>query len=182
MTSFNPPVTAQLHTQPEPHLCWLLDKLVDWIINETCSQTCFTLQSDFPQVIIYFYVPVVMEEMRGSFQALRHVGPSRIIPPSPCSSSWTTEPPAVIMASGYPTPFEGAGEVKEGFLCPLCLKDLQSFFQLQGHYEEEHSGDDRQIRGQLKSRSGCIASDYIFIFSSLNYFYIKNKQITATFE
>ncbi|XP_037539887.1 rabenosyn-5 [Nematolebias whitei] len=55
------------------------------------------------------------------------------------------------MASGYPTPFEGAGEVKEGFLCPLCLKDLQSFFQLQGHYEEEHSGDDRQIRGQLKN-------------------------------
>ncbi|XP_017265210.1 rabenosyn-5 [Kryptolebias marmoratus] len=55
------------------------------------------------------------------------------------------------MAAGYPTPFEGAGEVKEGFLCPLCLKDLQSFYQLQGHYEEEHSGDNRQIRGQLKS-------------------------------
>uniref|UniRef100_H2M5G8 Rabenosyn, RAB effector n=1 Tax=Oryzias latipes TaxID=8090 RepID=H2M5G8_ORYLA len=45
----------------------------------------------------------------------------------------------------------GTGEVKEGFLCPLCLKDLQSFYQLQGHYEEEHSGDDRHVRGQLKS-------------------------------
>lgn len=55
------------------------------------------------------------------------------------------------MASGYPPPFEGAGEVKEGFLCPLCLKDLQSFYQLQDHYEEEHSGDDRHVRGQLKS-------------------------------
>ncbi|XP_054623697.1 rabenosyn-5 [Dunckerocampus dactyliophorus] len=55
------------------------------------------------------------------------------------------------MASSYPTPFEGSGEVKEGFLCPLCLKDLQSFYQLQGHYEEEHSGDDRHVRGQLKS-------------------------------
>lgn len=55
------------------------------------------------------------------------------------------------MASSYPPPFEGAGEVKEGFLCPLCLKDLQSFYQLQDHYEEEHSGDDRHVRGQLKS-------------------------------
>ncbi|XP_034446529.1 rabenosyn-5 [Hippoglossus hippoglossus] len=55
------------------------------------------------------------------------------------------------MASSYPPPFEGTGEVKEGFLCPLCLKDLQSFYQLQDHYEEEHSGDERHVRGQLKS-------------------------------
>ncbi|XP_071332706.1 rabenosyn-5 [Trachinotus anak] len=55
------------------------------------------------------------------------------------------------MASSYSSPFEGTGEVKEGFLCPLCLKDLQSFYQLQDHYEEEHSGDDRHVRGQLKS-------------------------------
>lgn len=55
------------------------------------------------------------------------------------------------MASGYPPPFEGTGDVKEGFLCPLCLKDLQSFYQLQDHYEEEHSGDDRHVRGQLKN-------------------------------
>lgn len=55
------------------------------------------------------------------------------------------------MASSFAPPFEGTGEVKEGFLCPLCLKDLQSFYQLRGHYEEEHSGDDRHVRGQLKS-------------------------------
>uniref|UniRef100_A0A8C5D2N5 FYVE-type domain-containing protein n=1 Tax=Gouania willdenowi TaxID=441366 RepID=A0A8C5D2N5_GOUWI len=55
------------------------------------------------------------------------------------------------MASSYPPPFEGTGEVKEGFLCPLCHKDLQSFYQLQGHYEEEHSGEERHVRGQLKS-------------------------------
>ncbi|XP_051964990.1 rabenosyn-5-like [Xyrauchen texanus] len=42
-------------------------------------------------------------------------------------------------------------ELKEGFLCPLCLKDLQSFYQLQDHYEEEHSGDNRHVTGQLKS-------------------------------
>ncbi|XP_068601757.1 rabenosyn-5 [Brachionichthys hirsutus] len=55
------------------------------------------------------------------------------------------------MASSYPSLFEGTGEVKEGFLCPLCLKDLQSFYQLQGHYEEEHSSDDRHVKGQLKN-------------------------------
>ncbi|XP_006972616.1 rabenosyn-5 [Peromyscus maniculatus bairdii] len=42
------------------------------------------------------------------------------------------------------------GEVREGFLCPLCLKDLQSFYQLQSHYEEEHS-EDRDVKGQIKS-------------------------------
>uniref|UniRef100_A0A673U552 Rabenosyn, RAB effector n=1 Tax=Suricata suricatta TaxID=37032 RepID=A0A673U552_SURSU len=42
------------------------------------------------------------------------------------------------------------GEVREGFLCPLCLKDLQSFCQLQSHYEEEHSGEDRDVKGQIK--------------------------------
>lgn len=41
--------------------------------------------------------------------------------------------------------------MKEGFLCPLCLKDLQSFYQLQDHFEEEHSGDNRHVSGQLKS-------------------------------
>lgn len=44
------------------------------------------------------------------------------------------------------------GEVREGFLCPLCLKNLQSFYQLQSHYEEEHSGEDRDVKGQIKSK------------------------------
>ncbi|XP_043934559.1 rabenosyn-5 [Protopterus annectens] len=56
-----------------------------------------------------------------------------------------------MMASSYPPPFEDQGEMREGFLCPLCLKDLQSFYQLQSHYEEEHSGDDRDVKGHLKS-------------------------------
>lgn len=42
------------------------------------------------------------------------------------------------------------GEVREGFLCPLCLKDLQSFYQLQSHYEEEHL-EDRDVKGQIKN-------------------------------
>ncbi|XP_041130100.1 rabenosyn-5-like isoform X1 [Polyodon spathula] len=55
------------------------------------------------------------------------------------------------MASSYPPPFEEQEEVREGFLCPLCLKDLQSFYQLQSHYECEHSGEDRDVKGQLKN-------------------------------
>lgn len=55
------------------------------------------------------------------------------------------------MASSYSAQLDGAAEVKEGFLCPLCLKDLQSFYQLQDHYEEAHSGDNRHVSGQLKS-------------------------------
>ncbi|XP_026578721.1 rabenosyn-5 [Pseudonaja textilis] len=54
------------------------------------------------------------------------------------------------MATSYTPPFDDPGEVREGFLCPLCLKDLQSFQQLQSHYEE-HSSEDRDVKGQLKN-------------------------------
>lgn len=63
------------------------------------------------------------------------------------------------MAASYTPPFDDAGEVREGFLCPLCLKDLQSFYQLQSHYEEEHSGDDKDVKGQLKSKKYHSCSD-----------------------
>lgn len=66
------------------------------------------------------------------------------------------------MASSYPPPFESTGEVKEGFICPLCLKDLQSFYQLQEHYEEAHSGDERHVRGQLKSEHLSAHVDFAF--------------------
>ncbi|KAL7986150.1 hypothetical protein Chor_011316 [Crotalus horridus] len=55
------------------------------------------------------------------------------------------------MATSYTPPFDDPGEVREGFLCPLCLKDLQSFQQLQSHYEE-HSSEDRDVKGQLKTK------------------------------
>ncbi|XP_015280769.1 PREDICTED: rabenosyn-5 [Gekko japonicus] len=55
------------------------------------------------------------------------------------------------MAASYTPPFDDPGEVREGFLCPLCLKDLQSFYQLQSHYEEEHSSEDKDIKGQLRN-------------------------------
>lgn len=59
------------------------------------------------------------------------------------------------MASGCPPPFGDPAEVREGFLCPLCLKDLRAFQQLQAHYEEEHSGEDRAVRAQLRSKGAA---------------------------
>ncbi|NXG06034.1 RBNS5 protein, partial [Sakesphorus luctuosus] len=47
--------------------------------------------------------------------------------------------------------FGDPGEVREGFLCPLCLKDLQAFRQLQAHYEEQHPGEERHVRAQLRN-------------------------------
>ncbi|NXG69394.1 RBNS5 protein, partial [Baryphthengus martii] len=43
------------------------------------------------------------------------------------------------------------GEMREGFLCPLCLKDLQSLRQLQAHYEQEHPARDTDVRGHLRN-------------------------------
>ncbi|NWW18729.1 RBNS5 protein, partial [Falcunculus frontatus] len=47
--------------------------------------------------------------------------------------------------------FGDPAEVREGFLCPLCLKDLQAFRQLQAHYEEQHPGEDRDVRAQFRN-------------------------------
>lgn len=65
------------------------------------------------------------------------------------------------------------GEVREGFLCPLCLKDLQSFYQLQTHYEEEHSGEDHDVKGQIKSKRGgsCLSHSVSGSFNSWDNFH-----------
>lgn len=42
--------------------------------------------------------------------------------------------------------------VMEGFLCPVCFRDLGSFQQLQAHFETAHttSAVDKQLFGQLR--------------------------------
>jgi len=43
-------------------------------------------------------------------------------------------------------------DIKEGFLCPMCLKDLRSASLLQKHFEDSHSDDKdtlRHIRGMF---------------------------------
>lgn len=41
-------------------------------------------------------------------------------------------------------------EVREGFLCPMCMKDLGTVTQLQGHFEEAHSEEDKDVLQQLR--------------------------------
>lgn len=115
-------------------------KCLEFYISVLLNKSALSSVFKYPQI---FYV--VMELIWGVFQIPWHVKQSKSL------ASHLTTQPATTMASSYSSSFEGAGEVKEGFLCPLCLKDLQSFYQLQEHYEEEHSGDDRHVRGQLKS-------------------------------
>ena len=41
-------------------------------------------------------------------------------------------------------------DVKEGFLCPICVQDLGSFQKLQVHFENVHSTEDKDNFKQLK--------------------------------
>ena len=43
-------------------------------------------------------------------------------------------------------------EIKEGFICPMCMKDLGNALVLQKHFEESHSEDKdtlRRMRGMF---------------------------------
>ncbi|KAL5014503.1 hypothetical protein ScPMuIL_008773 [Solemya velum] len=44
----------------------------------------------------------------------------------------------------------GVAEIREGFLCPICMKDLGTVSQLQDHFEEEHSSEDKDVLQQLR--------------------------------
>jgi len=46
------------------------------------------------------------------------------------------------------------GEVLEGFLCPLCMKDLGDVIQLQVHFDESHSKEDQAFVQSLKDLFG----------------------------
>lgn len=121
------------------HLCWHFER----------ESTNVNLPTELGSIMLTFALTQGMMEMvQVGLHTPWHVEWSRIQPP--CLFSPSVQP-TPVMASSYSSPFEGTGDVKEGFLCALCLKDLQSFYQLQDHYEEEHSGDERHVRGQLKS-------------------------------
>jgi len=47
-----------------------------------------------------------------------------------------------------------ATEILEGFLCPLCMKDLGDVIQLQIHFEENHSKEDQAFVSSLKELFG----------------------------
>lgn len=41
-------------------------------------------------------------------------------------------------------------EVREGFLCPICMTDLGSFHKLQNHFETSHTAEDKAVLDQIK--------------------------------
>ena len=48
----------------------------------------------------------------------------------------------------------GGGEMREGFLCPICLADLHDVIQLQVHFEEAHDKEDPAFIQNLKDLFG----------------------------
>ena len=45
-------------------------------------------------------------------------------------------------------------EVREGFLCPICMADLHDVIQLQVHFEEAHDKEDPAFIQNLKDLFG----------------------------
>ena len=43
-----------------------------------------------------------------------------------------------------------SAEIREGFLCPMCMKDLGTVTQLQSHFEEAHSSEDKAVFNHLR--------------------------------
>nr|CAB3267942.1 rabenosyn-5 [Phallusia mammillata] len=41
-------------------------------------------------------------------------------------------------------------DIREGFLCPICVKDLGSFHKLQHHFESAHTAEDKAVFDQVK--------------------------------
>ena len=41
-------------------------------------------------------------------------------------------------------------DVKEGFLCPICMADLGDVIQLQVHFDEDHSKEDPAVVKNIK--------------------------------
>lgn len=47
-----------------------------------------------------------------------------------------------------------SSDVREGFLCPMCMKDLGTVSMLQDHFEEEHSNEDKDVLQHLRGLFG----------------------------
>jgi rabenosyn-5 len=41
-------------------------------------------------------------------------------------------------------------EIREGFLCPICMQDFGTVLQLQNHFEEAHSEEDKDVLQSVK--------------------------------
>ncbi len=44
----------------------------------------------------------------------------------------------------------GGGQVKEGFICPICMQDFHTTYQLTSHFEDVHKNEDNAKLQQVK--------------------------------
>lgn len=56
----------------------------------------------------------------------------------------------------------GECEIREGFICPICLCDLKAVDQLQDHFELTHSSEDHDVFQALK---GFIGNQHLYLFN-----------------
>lgn len=60
-----------------------------------------------------------------------------------------------VDCSSMATPFDSENvEIREGFLCPICTQDLHTVDQLQFHFENSHSSEDRAVFHSIKDLFG----------------------------
>ena len=69
---------------------------------------------------------------------------------------------------------EMEGEIREGFLCPMCMQDLGTVSQLQQHFDEAHPNEDSDVIQQIKGRH--IVGHYKYWSKSPNFTYSSSKK------
>ena len=52
-------------------------------------------------------------------------------------------------------------EIREGFLCPICMKDLGSVADLTDHFEDEHAEEDKAVLKQFKGNKFICLCNYL---------------------
>ena len=59
----------------------------------------------------------------------------------------------------------------EGFICPICFKDLGSMYHLHGHFETDHPDEDTAIVDQIKGNDSMNS----FLYFSLFFFHFFSR-------
>ena len=73
------------------------------------------------------------------------------------------------------------GEIREGFLCPMCMKDLGTVSQLQSHFEEAHSTEDKATLNQLRGNIQ-IKLERKLLRQHMSYMFVRLRHATSHFN
>ena len=67
-------------------------------------------------------------------------------------------------------------DIKEGFICPICMKDLGNASVLQRHFEESHS-DDKDTLRRMREAFGKAKRKIINKILTFFYCYLKRNSV-----